>query len=346
MVQHSSIDHTGITGAGGSVATDSIWDATGDLAVGTGANTAAKLAVGSNAGYALTSRGTGLAPWWAQSSGGLADQGTFTYLDATEAAAPSTPASGKVRIYAKSDGRIYSKDDGGVEYGPFSSGGGGGPLTLAGYSLDVYNLSPGFYARLNEPHASNGVVDYSGNGNHLLTAGTLTQAQAALIVGDATAGSTDFGGGSLKAVDHASLDLGDVFSIVAVIRPDSVSGQHGIVTKENSAYYLRTNGTNLELLRTGIAVVCTSTGVTLSTATTYHVAATKNGATIKLYVNGVDRTGSTSNSTMANNTNQLLIGVGDNGGSEPFDGRIAEVALFPTALSAGDITALFTASGI
>jgi len=40
-------------GGGGSVATDAIWDAKGDLAVGTGANTAAKLAVGSN-GQVLT----------------------------------------------------------------------------------------------------------------------------------------------------------------------------------------------------------------------------------------------------------------------------------------------------
>ncbi len=55
---------------------------------------------------------------------GIADQGTITFLDATEAAAPATPAAGKVRIYAKTDGRIYSKDDAGVESGPFSSGSG------------------------------------------------------------------------------------------------------------------------------------------------------------------------------------------------------------------------------
>jgi len=61
-----------------------------------------------------------------EGAGGLADQGSFTYLDATEAAAPSTPATGKVRIYAKSDGRVYSKDDAGIEYGPFDAAGGGG----------------------------------------------------------------------------------------------------------------------------------------------------------------------------------------------------------------------------
>lgn len=46
---------------GGAVATDAIWDAAGDLAVGSGANTAARLAIG-NAGAAL-SRINGAVAW-------------------------------------------------------------------------------------------------------------------------------------------------------------------------------------------------------------------------------------------------------------------------------------------
>lgn len=50
-------------GGGGSVATDTIWDAKGDLAVGTGADTAAKLTVGSNYRVVMadSSQTTGLA---------------------------------------------------------------------------------------------------------------------------------------------------------------------------------------------------------------------------------------------------------------------------------------------
>jgi len=65
---------------------------------------------------------------------GIADQGAFTYLDATEGAAPGTPASGKARIYAKSDGRIYSKDDAGVEYGPFDEAGTPGAAVEMGWN--------------------------------------------------------------------------------------------------------------------------------------------------------------------------------------------------------------------
>lgn len=53
MADHSDIDHTGLTGAGGSVATDAIFDAKGDIPVGTGANTSAKRTVGAN-GTVLT----------------------------------------------------------------------------------------------------------------------------------------------------------------------------------------------------------------------------------------------------------------------------------------------------
>lgn len=104
MTKHGDIDHTGLTGVpaitdagdvpitdagtyftgtdveaalqelgaagGGSVAADAIWDAAGDLAVGSGANTAAKLTIGTS-GYVLTSNGTTAA--WAAASGGASD---------------------------------------------------------------------------------------------------------------------------------------------------------------------------------------------------------------------------------------------------------------------------------
>jgi hypothetical protein len=56
-----------LAGATGQVATDAIWDAAGDLAVGTGANTAAKLASGA-AGTVLAGAGVGSAPTWAAAS--------------------------------------------------------------------------------------------------------------------------------------------------------------------------------------------------------------------------------------------------------------------------------------
>jgi hypothetical protein len=45
----------------------------------------------------------------------IADQGVFTYLDGTVAAAPGTPASGKLRLYAKTGKVLAVKDDAGTE---------------------------------------------------------------------------------------------------------------------------------------------------------------------------------------------------------------------------------------
>ena len=49
---------------------------------------------------------------------GSGDGGAITKLTFVEAAAPGTPPSGHVYLYAKTDGRLYSKDDAGVESGP------------------------------------------------------------------------------------------------------------------------------------------------------------------------------------------------------------------------------------
>lgn len=61
------------------------------------------------------------------------------YLEFGEAAAPGTPASGIVRIYAKSDGSLYQKDDAGTETG---LAGGGAAFTPA---FAIYNRNSTSY---------------------------------------------------------------------------------------------------------------------------------------------------------------------------------------------------------
>lgn len=58
-------------------------------------------------------------------------------IDFAEGAAPATPGAAKVRIYAKADGLLYSKDDAGVE--TLVSGGAGGGSALGDHGSRVYN---------------------------------------------------------------------------------------------------------------------------------------------------------------------------------------------------------------
>lgn len=127
----------------------------------------------------LAPDGLGGVEFRAEAGGGIADEGAFTYLDATDAAAPANPASGYARIYSKS-GRIYSRDSAGTEYGPFDAAGGGGgdPATISGGT-----------------ETSSGGYDF-----HTFTAsGTLTVSAAGvvdvLIVGGGGGGGGYFSGG-------------------------------------------------------------------------------------------------------------------------------------------------------
>ncbi len=65
-------------------------------------------------------------------SAGLVDTGNATYLDFTNASAPSTPASGKTRIYTKTDKSFYQKDDAGVETA--MAGGSGSTIYTSAYA--------------------------------------------------------------------------------------------------------------------------------------------------------------------------------------------------------------------
>lgn len=99
-------------------------------------------AASSNAGYLYFETDTGSlfrsdGSAWSQVA--ISDQSSnLTYLDATVAAAPGTPGTGKLRVYAKTGKVLAVKDDAGTET-VLGAGGGGG--TLAGDS-DVTITSP------------------------------------------------------------------------------------------------------------------------------------------------------------------------------------------------------------
>src|SRR3990167_715880 len=86
---------------GGAVATDVIWDAKGDLAVGTGADTAVKLTAGSDNAVlqTLASEATGLIWRTTPSIGAIADTGGTTRIELT-AAPDNIVLTGEVRITA------------------------------------------------------------------------------------------------------------------------------------------------------------------------------------------------------------------------------------------------------
>ncbi len=98
---------------------------------------------------------------------------------------------------------------------------------------------------------------------------------------------------------------------------------------------------------------------TLSTSQWYHIAVTYDGSSnvsgMKLYVDGVEDTSTTSSGTTITGSIQNVepprIGVRDKNGASPdptkfFSGKIDEVAIFNTALSAEKIQQIYDATAV
>jgi len=109
-------------GGSGDVATDAIWDAAGDLAIGTGADTAVKLTIGSN-GYVLTSNGT--TATWAANSAGFADPMT-TRGDVIIRNASNNTA----RLAIGTNTQVLTSDGTDITWEDASGGGGTGVVNI------------------------------------------------------------------------------------------------------------------------------------------------------------------------------------------------------------------------
>lgn len=204
--------------------------------------------------------------------------------------------------------------------------------------------SPRLYWRMGE--ASGLPQDTSGNALHATTtSGSPDYSQAGAIVGDANTAIAFDGSGPdyFQRTDNALLDLADVFTLecwVKLTALDSGSTAHGLISKQTGAYYMRILSADgkLQLLRSETTLMVSSTVGIADTTTFHHCVGTKTGATTKLYIDGVDRTGTVTNDTCANNALALFVGA-EVGGAEPAKATIDEVAVYPTALSAARVLA-------
>ena len=213
------------------------------------------------------------------------------------------------------------------------------------YQLAVLADSPAAYYRFGE--SSGQPQDLSGNGNHTtVTNGTPTLGQPGAIPAESDTAVAFFGGNNFLAPDHASLDLGDTFSLEAWIKPSALGSgvDKPFVAKGVGAYMLRLNAADkLELVKDRIAVLVVATVAVTDTTTFHHVVGTKSGSTLKLYMDGVDVTGTVTNSACGDTADFLYLGC-DATGSPWFNGVVDEVAVYPTALSSTRVAAHYAAA--
>jgi hypothetical protein len=215
------------------------------------------------------------------------------------------------------------------------------------YASEVLADSPAAYYRMDE--ASGLIQDSSGNANHATAtagAGSATYAEPGAIASDPSSKSILFNPNfRFEVPDHASLDLGDSFTIELWWRFDVNAREQWPISKGPGGYELRINSDDtFALVKAATSLTVTSTVAIPDDAAFHHIVATKDGSTVKLYLDGVDVTGTVDNSTYADTTDALFIGGYDAGSNQFLDGWLDEVAIYDAALSASRVAAHFAAA--
>ena len=235
---------------------------------------------------------------------------------------------------------------------------------LGPYATTVLNDSPTAYWRLDDGVSSGvGVADWSGNEqNGGYSSGVTPGKPGATNDGDQ---SMSFYGSSgyVRGGESAPLDgVTDTFTIEAwVKRANTTSGVYTIFSRGESnggGFRLQlTPGNQLELAggdcdgcNSGTYHQISTSSTTIADTAWHYVAATKSGASVHLYIDGVESTGTVNNETLTAGWAKVIVGanISANAGQEQFNnywnGQIDEPAVYNHVLSSSAITAHYAAA--
>jgi hypothetical protein len=141
--------------------------------------------------------------------------------------------------------------------------------------------------------------------------------------------------------DANALDLTTAMTIEAWVYPTAISGWRSIVLKERPAQLVYSLYGNTDTNRPSVEIFTTATRDVRGTAqlalnTWTHLAATYDGATLRLYRNGVQVASRAATGAIAVSANPLRIG-GNTIWGEYFAGRIDDVRIYNRVRTAADI---------
>lgn len=251
---------------------------------------------------------------------------------------------------------------------PLAGGTMTGPLTLSGdpttaleaatkeyadatvpYDALVAELNPSAWWKLNDPVGSTLAQDSSGNGNTGTVVGGVTFGQTGPITGTPSDTAALFDG-STGVVQNLSLNPSGLLTVAAWVDGATVpAGNPRIVNSSHTDATSR--GFQLLLSTAGVPEFGVGNGTTymMPSATSpvtggrHFICGTFNGSAVSIYVDGVLEGSLAMSGSMAADTPGVYIGEGVYG-ADFFNGDIAEVSIFPTALTAAQVLALYNAA--
>lgn len=143
-----------------------------------------------------------------------------------------------------------------------------------------------------------------------------------------------------RAADNL-LNVGDVFTMEAFVRISDLSdGTYRPIVNGPGEMRLEPDN-SLSLINFGVSATCYGT-TQIADTDWHHVAATKNGDAVHLYIDGVDVSGSVTNSDYSGKNGTRYVGFDGDGFLA--NGGLSDAAIYPTALSQARILAHIAAA--
>ena len=212
--------------------------------------------------------------------------------------------------------------------GPFSNSASATTKAAASGLVAAYSFDAG---------SGSTVTDSSGNGNTGTISGATWTSQGKY------GGALVFNGSSARVnvPNSASLQLSSGMTLEAWVDPASVSSAwRDVIYKGNDNYYLKGTTDHAGVPAGAVTVAGSSAHAygagTLPTNSWSYLAATYDGTTLRLYVNGTLAASQAASGAITSSTNQLQIGS-DSIYGQYFNGLIDQVRIYNTALSAAQI---------
>ena len=182
-------------------------------------------------------------------------------------------------------------------------------------------------------------------GLHATTVGTITYAQSFGLGGIPNSAFFSGAGTGLSVADAVALRITGDVTIEVWFNANGVSTNQQIYSKGNQSYtqYFNSLGSIVFAADSVANYYVSNTGLILA-STIYHFVSTRSGNTETGYLNGAAAAGASGSSSQAALGNAGTAStIANTGGVNPFGGKMAMLAIYNKALSAGQISAHYSA---
>ena len=223
-----------------------------------------------------------------------------------------------------------------MSYSSYSSGGGGGGFITSNLVLHLDASNSSSYSGSGTTWTD---LSDSGNNGTLTNGPTFDSSDGGSIVFDGANDRVQFG--------SDILDPNSNFTITAWVNFDDLtSGTHTIVSDHSNTgsfqFRYSVNHNGVQIVDSNIVNVGVFSSSNLSAATWYQLTVTRSSNTYTLYINGSSNSSFTS--TNVYDRGPQTIGANYYFTTEWFDGKIAQVFAYSSALSASEVTQNYNAT--